>query len=187
MRTACSRFGGKPADFTHSGELRPHRPAGLLAGGGALAQTVWNQRFGYEASHGIADIDLVYFDPGDLSERGEMRQAARVRAMFEGVPAWIDVKNQARVHLWYGERFGYGIEPYDSVSEAITTFPTTATSVGVRPVAGVWQYDAPFGFSDLMRAIVRANKTQASREVYENKTERWLALWPELSVIGWDD
>ncbi|MET3600109.1 nucleotidyltransferase family protein [Martelella mangrovi] len=153
---------------------------------GALAQTVWNRRFGYDPGHGIADIDIVYFDPGDLSERGEARQAARVRALFESVPAWIDVKNQARVHLWYAERFGYGIESYDSVSDAITTFPATATSIGIRPVADGWQWDAPFGFDDLMSATVRPNKTQASREVYENKAERWQTLWPELDVIGWD-
>ncbi|TNB49505.1 nucleotidyltransferase family protein [Martelella lutilitoris] len=154
---------------------------------GVLAQTMWNRRFGYAPGHGIADIDIVYFDPNDLSERGEAREAARVRAMFEGVPAWIDVKNQARVHLWYCERFGYGIEPYDSVSEAITTFPATATSVGMRPVGARWQCDAPFGLADLMNATVRPNKTQASREVYENKAERWLALWPELTVIEWDE
>ncbi len=153
---------------------------------GVLAQTVWNRRFGYPPAHGVADIDIVYFDPNDLSERGEAREAARVRAMFEGVPAWIDVKNQARVHLWYADRFGYGIEPYDSVSEAIATFPATATSVGIRPVEEGWQCDAPFGLADLMNATLRPNKTQASREVYENKLERWLALWPELTAIGWD-
>jgi uncharacterized protein len=35
---------------------------------GFLAQTVWNDAFGLPATHGISDIDLVYFDGGDLSE-----------------------------------------------------------------------------------------------------------------------
>ncbi|MGV0820051.1 nucleotidyltransferase family protein [Martelella sp. AMO21009] len=153
---------------------------------GALAQTVWNRRFAMDPTHGIADIDIVYFDPNDLSERAEARHAARIRAAFSALPAWIDVKNQARVHLWYGDRFGFDIEAYDSVSEAITTFPTTATAIGIRPKAGGFACDAPFGLADLLNAVVRPNKTQVSREAYENKVERWKALWPDLTVIGWD-
>tara|TARA_B100000378_G_scaffold59424_1_gene43976 strand:- start:56 stop:631 length:576 start_codon:yes stop_codon:yes gene_type:complete len=153
---------------------------------GALAQTVWNRRFAMDPAHGIADIDIVYFDANDLSERAESRHAARIRAAFSALPAWIDVKNQARVHLWYGDRFGFDIEAYDSVSEAITTFPTTATAFGIRPTSDGFECDAPFGLADLLNAVVRPNKTQVSREAYENKVERWKTLWPALTVIGWD-
>ena len=153
---------------------------------GALAQTVWNRRFAMDPAHGIADIDIVYFDATDLSERAEARHAARIRAAFSALPAWIDVKNQARVHLWYGDRFGFDIEAYDSVSEAITTYPTTATALGIRPTGDDFACDAPFGLADLLNAFVRPNKTQVSREAYENKVERWKTLWPDLTVIGWD-
>ncbi|TPW31159.1 nucleotidyltransferase family protein [Martelella alba] len=154
---------------------------------GALAQTLWNRMFGFEAGHGIADIDIVYFDPDDLSERGEARHAARIREAFAGIPAWIDVKNEARVHLWYASRFGYEIAPYQSVSDAIATFPTTATTVALRPAdGGGFEHEAPFGLGDLVSGIVRPNKTQVSRTVYEHKSERWQALWPELKVMDWD-
>lgn len=153
---------------------------------GVLAQTVWNHQAGFSPSHGIADIDLVYFDADDLSERSENQTAARIRALFSNLPLWIDVKNEARVHLWYAGRFGYDIEPYESVSDAISTFPTTATSLGIRPAEGRWQCDAPFGLADLMQGIIRPNKTQASREVYEEKSTRWKSLWPHLSVLDWD-
>lgn len=33
---------------------------------GCVAHTVWNHRFGLPVATGIADIDLVYFDPDDL-------------------------------------------------------------------------------------------------------------------------
>ncbi|AJY45790.1 nucleotidyltransferase family protein [Martelella endophytica] len=154
---------------------------------GALAQTVWNDRFGYAPDRGIADIDIVYFDPDDLSERAEAHEAARIRALFSDIPAWLDVKNQARVHLWYPGRFGYAIAPYDNTARAIATFPTTATSIGIRPGPGGIEVEAPFGLSDLMSATVRPNKTQVSREVYEAKVGRWQTLWPELAVMRWDD
>ena len=154
---------------------------------GALAQTVWNDRFGYAPDHGIVDIDIVYFDQDDLSERGEAHEAARIRALFPEIPAWLDVKNEARVHLWYAGRFGFEIAPYASMADAISTFPTTATSIGIRPGAGGIAIEAPFGLSDLMSATVRPNKTQVSRDVYEAKVGRWQALWPELTVMRWDD
>lgn len=48
--------------------------------GSAIAQTVWNDRFGLD--HGIADIDLVYFEPLDLSEISESQQTKRISGLF---------------------------------------------------------------------------------------------------------
>lgn len=103
---------------------------------GAIAQTLWNQTFGFPPAHGINDIDIVYFDANDLSEDAEVEHSARVRRAFSDLPVWIDVKNEARVHLWYEGKFGYPIKPYTSTTDAIATFPTTATAVGVRPGSG---------------------------------------------------
>src|SRR5437899_6635367 len=53
----------------------------------------------------------------------------RLRDLFQHLPIKLDVKNEARVHLWYEDRFGYAIKPYLSSADAIATFPTTATAV----------------------------------------------------------
>ena len=91
--------------------------------------------FGLPATHGISDIDLVYFDGDDLSQGAEASHAARIGALFADLGLWVDVKNEARVHLWYAEKFGNTLAPYVSTEDAITTFPTTATAVGVQPRA----------------------------------------------------
>lgn len=153
---------------------------------GALAQTVWNQAFGLPPTHGISDIDLVYFDGDDLSEATEAHHANRIRALLSDLSVWIDVKNEARVHLWYRAKFGQDIAPYASTEDAITTFPTTATAVGVRPAKDVLQVCAPYGLTDLLNLTVRPNKKQISRPVYDAKIAKWLALWPGLTVIPWD-
>ena len=49
---------------------------------GCLAQTAWNDAFGLPATHGISDIDLVYFDGEDLSAETEAGHAVRLRALF---------------------------------------------------------------------------------------------------------
>jgi hypothetical protein len=154
---------------------------------GCLAQTVWNDAFGLPARHGISDIDLVYFDGGDLSAGTEAGHAARIRALFAELGLWVDVKNEARVHLWYAEKFGTAQAPYVSTEDAITTFPTTATAVGVQPDANGLRIFSPYGLSDLLGGVVRPNKKQITRPIYEAKVKKWLALWPRLRVVDWDD
>lgn len=150
---------------------------------GALAQSVWNASFGFRASHGISDINLVYFDGEDLTEDTEALDAHRIARLFPDLQLRLDVKNEARVHLWYAEKFGENIVPYASTLHAITTFPATATAVGIRPVGADLEVAAPYGLSDLMRCVVRPNKTQITRDIYEGKTRRWRCLWPGLQIL----
>jgi hypothetical protein len=153
---------------------------------GCLAQTVWNVATGNHPGHGIRDLDLIYHDAGDLSTTAEQDHEQRLRARFAHLPATLDVKNQARVHLWYERRFGRAIPPYPSSAAAIATFPTTATSLGVRTTAGTFELCAPFGLDDLYALTVRANPRLVSREVYNAKAARWQSLWPALTIVPWD-
>jgi uncharacterized protein len=98
-------------------------PHGWLVAG-AVAQTVWNSVFGFPADHGIKDADIIYFDRSDLTESAEERHAERIRRRFAHLPVTIDVKNEARVHLWYEAKFGKPIPPSRSAAHAISTFPT---------------------------------------------------------------
>jgi hypothetical protein len=153
---------------------------------GCVAQTVWNDAFGRAAGHGISDIDLVYFDGADLSAEAEARHAERIRTLFADLGLWVDVKNEARVHLWYAEKFGKALASYVSTEDAIATFPTTATAVGVQPRANGLRVFSPYGLSDLLGLIVRPNKKQITRPIYDAKVKKWLARWPDLRVVPWD-
>jgi hypothetical protein len=151
---------------------------------GAVTQTVWNHAHGFPLEFGILDVDIVYFDR-DLSEESEQQHEARIRALFPDLPAKVDVKNEARVHLWYASRFGYDIEPYTSTKAALETFPTTAGAVAVRATAAGFEVCAPFGVDDLLQLIVRPNKAQITESIYAAKVTRWRALWPRLTIVDW--
>lgn len=154
---------------------------------GAVAQTVWNIEHGRDAGAGIKDVDLVYFDASDLSADAEAAHERRVAGFLADLGIKIDVKNEARVHLWYGRVFGRAIRPYTSTADAIATFPTTATSVGVRPGhGGRLEIEAPFGLEDLLGMQVRPNRALVSEAVYERKTARWRACWPRLNIHSWN-
>jgi hypothetical protein len=155
-------------------------------GAGCIAQTIWNAAHGHPAAIGIDDYDIAYFD-SDLSAEAENAAIASVRQALADLPVRPDVKNQARVHMWYASRFGYEIRPYTSCEEAIASWPTTATAIGVRSIGDTLLIEAPFGLRDLLDLVVRANRVQITPTIYAGKVERWTRLWPMLRVMSWDD
>jgi uncharacterized protein len=154
---------------------------------GCIAQSVWNSAYGRTEVCGIKDVDLVYFDPSDLSDEAEAAHERRLRLYFGDLPAKLDVKNEARVHLWYERAFGYPIPAYRSAADAIASFPTTATAIGVRWVEGKLECCAPFGLDDLLALRVRPNKRQVTPAIYAAKVNRWRSVWPQLIFLDWDD
>jgi len=154
-------------------------------GAGCITQTVWNYQSGLELANGISDIDFVYYDGSDLSFEAEDATIKRIINMMEPCKISLDIKNQARVHLWYKDRFGYDIEPYDSVESAINTWPTTATAIGVRLESAGLKVYAPFGLNDMFGMIVKANKAKITKEIYMAKVEKWSAKWTALTIIPW--
>ena len=107
------------------------------------------------------------------------------RALFADLEIQVEIRNQARVHIWYPQRFGSVIEPYRSVEHAIATWPTTAAAVHLD--AGRVVITAPFGLHDLFAMIARPNKAQITEDIYENKVRRWTSAWPQLQVISWSE
>ncbi len=153
-------------------------------GGGCITQTVWNYLYERELNYGISDIDIVYFDE-DLSQEKEAKIAERISETFKYFPHTIDVKNEARVHLWYESRFGFKIEPYKNTEEAISTWPTLASSIGVRYENNQVVIFAPYGLNDIFAGVIRPNKMLITESVFQAKAKKWQGKWPETKVIPW--
>lgn len=157
-------------------------------GAGCLAQTIWNYLSGFPLNQGIQDLDLVYFNDKEVSFDEEDKVVSKVHQLYKDIPIKIDVKNQARVHLWYEKHFGYAIKPYPTLEAAINTWPTTATALGARrESSGKWIIYSPFGLNDLFGKVVRANKAQITKEIYEKKVLKWSSIWIDLKIIPWEE
>ena len=77
---------------------------------GAIYQTIWNALTDRDPDYGIKDFDLFYFDGSDLSYEAEDVEIKRAAAAYPPALApRVEVRNQARVHLWFEQKFG---EPY---------------------------------------------------------------------------
>ncbi|WP_374516032.1 nucleotidyltransferase family protein [Brevundimonas sp.] len=151
---------------------------------GAVYQSVWNAVTGRPAGYGIRDYDLGYFDP-DTSWDAEDVVIRRVAAAFE--PPFrdmVEVRNQARVHLWFEGKFG---EPYEALSgtdEALARFVAPAFGVGVRlEDDDAISVAAPFGLEDVFALIIRPNLHRPLARGWDKAVANATARWPELRVV----
>src|SRR5881227_3878582 len=81
---------------------------------GAVYQPVLNHLTGRQPDYGIKDYDLGHFDDSDLWYEAEDAVIRRVEAAFEEpLRSMVEVRNQARVHLWFETKFS---EPYGPLS-----------------------------------------------------------------------
>ena len=62
----------------------------------------------------------------------------------------MEVRNQARVHLWFETKFREPYGPLSSTAEALERFASATFAVGVRLESDDrLQIEAPFGLADL--------------------------------------
>jgi hypothetical protein len=151
---------------------------------GCLFQSVWNLRCGFAPTHGILDYDVFYFDP-DTSWEAEDRAIARGHALFADLGVTVQIRNQARVHLWYQEKFGSPYPPLARSTDGIDRFLAPCAQVGLRPRDKGMELYAPAGLGDIAAMIVRPNPCpNYNRERLLEKARRWQSQWPELSLLA---
>ncbi|MBR0785248.1 nucleotidyltransferase family protein [Bradyrhizobium iriomotense] len=151
---------------------------------GCLVQTVWNALTGRAIDHGIADYDVFYFD-SDTSWEAEDAVIRKLQARLAHLGTKVEIRNQARVHLWYPGKHGLPYPPLTRSTDGIDRFLTENTQFGIQPTGGDFDVYAPHGFDDVARLIVRPNRAlNFSAANYAMKAARWKALWPELTVIA---
>ena len=150
---------------------------------GAVYQRVLNQLTGRDLDYGIKDYDLGYFDPSDTSYEAEDQVIRRVAAAFEPpLRDLVEVRNQARVHLWFEGKFGEPYAPLNSPAEALERFVSPTFSVGVRLERDdSLTIVAPFGLDDLFALRLRPNPRRRTNG-FARTAASATARWPELVV-----
>lgn len=150
-------------------------------GAGAIRSLVWDRLCGHARPTPIPDIDLVYFDPADLSPEREHQLEAQLRTALPSLN-W-EVCNQAAVHLWREQEPGRPLPPLQSLADGVASWPETATSVA----AWLDEEDrvrilAPCGLDDLMNGVLRHNPRHGNAAVFERRLmdKQFLQRWPAL-------
>ena len=166
---------------------RSVNPPDWVIGAGAIRDRAWDHLHGFTRATPVKDVDLAFFDPVSLD--GERERGVQ-RALTAQAPelAW-DVTNQAGVHLWYPHVFGVEVDPLASTSDAVATWPETATAIGVRLLSDdTIRVVAPYGLDDLFGLVCRRNPRRATREQYRRRVEnkRIAKRWPRVTILDAD-
>lgn len=151
---------------------------------GAVYQAVWNAQTGRPVGYGIKDYDIGYFD-ADTSWDAEDVVIKRVAAAFEPpLRGQVEVRNQARVHLWFEDKFGEPYDPLTCTDDAPARFVAPAFAVGVRLEADdAISVVAPFGLEDVFAMTVRPNPTRGLAKGWERVIANARGRWPEITVV----
>jgi hypothetical protein len=151
---------------------------------GCLVQSVWNELTARAVDYGIDDYDIFYFDL-DNSWQAEDAVIRELQGRLAKLGVKVEVRNQARVHLWYPPKHGLPYPALQSSTDGIDRFLTKNTQVGVRRTQHGHEVYAPNGFDDIADMIVRPNPGPNFSAVnYAAKARRWKRLWPELTVLS---
>ena len=153
--------------------------------GGAVFQNVWNAVEGRPPGYGVNDYDLFYFDDADLSSEAEDRVITAAAGLFHDVAATVEVRNEARVHLWYEQRFGVPAVQFSSATDAIDAFASTTCCVGLTCDSTGLRVYAPQGLTDVFAMHLRPGRRLAPQHVYDAKVAQYKARWPSLTSEPW--
>jgi hypothetical protein len=152
---------------------------------GCLFQTVWNCLSGKAPTADILDYDVFYYDGSDLSWEAEDSVIRRCAQTFASFGVDVQVRNQARVHLWYAQKFDVECPPLRSSRDGIDHFLNQSSCFGIRCAERTIEVYAPFGFRDVFDRVVRPNPRRPLPNVYREKAARWLRCWPTLTIVPW--
>jgi uncharacterized protein len=163
--------------------VRDADPPDWLITAGVLRNAVWDHLHGYPFSP-PRDVDVGFFDYHDLSSENDKQIEIQLAQRIPGVP-W-EARNQAAIHLWFKRKWDMQVEPFSSTSEAVGTFPETATCVGIHLQENdVIDVEAPFGLEDLFQLVLRRNPRRVSPEMFRQRVaeKRFLERWPQLRLV----
>jgi uncharacterized protein len=152
-------------------------------GAGAIRDVVWGQRHGGFDPTTVNDVDVVFFDPSDLSARRDETARQELAQLLDR--PW-EASNQAAVHTWYHHYFGGPpVLPFSTVHDAVATWPETASCVALRLTASGIDVCAPHGLHDLLAGIWRRNPVRVSLETSRARLarHRHARYWSAVTVV----
>jgi hypothetical protein len=154
-------------------------------GAGAIRDLVWGRYHGRFDPATVKDVDVAYFDPGDLSMERDLAAQEILRRVSPGVP-W-EATNQAAVHIWYHHYFGGPpVEKFANVHDAVATWPETATCVAIRHRPDGVEVCAPHGLADLLDCVWRVNPIRVTPAISRARLARQQVRvrWPRVRVVS---
>ncbi len=151
---------------------------------GCVYQTFWNRASCREPDYGLKDYDAVYFDPDSSYEAEDVHIRRAAAAFAPPLDQIVEVRNQARVHLWFEGKFGEPYAPLACTDGALERFLCPAFAVGIRLEADdAISVAAPFGLEDMAAMRLRPNPRRPyNADGFARVVASARRRWPEVIV-----
>jgi uncharacterized protein len=151
---------------------------------GAIYGTVFNYLTNRAPEYGIKDYDIAYFDPDTSYDAEDVWIKKIDTALPENLRPKAEVRNQARVHLWFKDRFGSEYEPLKNTDESLLRYLCFAHAIAIR-----LEYDdeitiyAPFGLEDIFSMTMRHNPARGAYDKFIEKSLSIKERWTQVTII----
>jgi hypothetical protein len=149
---------------------------------GFVRSKIWDVLHGFVTRTPLPDIDVVYFDKSNIDEMEEKKLEEKLRNIIPNLP-W-SVKNEARMHVVNG------FPPYSSAVDAISKFPETVTTLGLKlDENNKVVLTAPCGIDDLVNLQVKPTpyfcETKDRGKIYEERIvkKNWKSIWTNINIV----
>lgn len=148
---------------------------------GFVRSMIWDYVHGFNKKTPLPDIDVIYFDPSNLSAAKDRKVEKQLLSIAPSFP-W-SVKNQARMHIVNQ------VPPYRSSEDAISKFPETATALGVKlDEKDKVVLTVPHGIQDAINLKIKPTpyfrETKERMGMYERRVRNksWDATWSKITI-----
>ncbi len=142
---------------------------------GFIRNLVWDHIF--STSTPLNDIDIVFFDTVDKSNRRAEEITAQLNKRFPDF-TW-QAKNQAFMHCRNHDR------PYENTLDAMSFWPEKETAMGVSiDKNGALTFIDAFPLNNIFEGKVTYNPKR-NEHVFRQRIvqKQWLKIWPNLQVV----
>lgn len=148
-----------------------------VIGAGFVRNLVWDSLSAQKRTK-LSDVDVLYFDPSDLSKVREKEIEQALLKLRPKIP-W-SVKNQARMHI------RNKTAAYRDTEDALRYWLETPTAVAAKLEPDVQlTILAPYGLQDLFQMIIRPTPAATYKMDQFNARvadKDWLEKWPSLKI-----
>ncbi|MBO0603089.1 nucleotidyltransferase family protein [Sporosarcina sp. E16_3] len=149
---------------------------------GFIRSKIWDVQHGFDERTRIQDIDVIYYDRTNMEKSLEKEYEEALKRLLPAIP-W-SVKNQARMHSVNN------VSPYTSSIDAISSFPETATALGVKlDERNNVILTAPHGIHDVVNLRVKPTPSfygqKEQMKIYDERIrdKNWRAVWNKVEII----
>ena len=155
---------------------------------GSVFQTIWNYYDNKPLNFGIKDIDIIYYDPINLSKESEQKLEKTIEDYLKkaGLNYELDIHNEARMHLWKKDNENKNIDQYKNSEDVIDQWIATVHAIGITKENNEIKVYAPYGLSDIFSKTIRPIKHKNnSKELYNKKVASWQKRFENLNIVEW--